>query len=117
MRAALLEIVRGQHHERDVAVLGREMPAFLGAARIHQRRERLLDRLRHGEALVDLDELSFVVEILLARPQKLHHLDPFGRMVVAGVVLHLRHAEHLELRGEPAADDVKREASVGDVIQ
>ena len=38
------------------------------------------------------------------------------RALIAGVVLHLRLAEHLDLRLVPAGDDVEAEAAAGDVV-
>jgi hypothetical protein len=77
-----------KHDEGDVAVFSREVPPFAGAPGVHQRGERLLYWLRHSEALGDPQELAFEIELVVARPQHLHYLDPLGRIVVARVVLH-----------------------------
>ena len=85
------------------AVFRGEMLALAGGAGIHQRRERLLDRLRHREALVHAQELALVIELLLARPEQLHDLDPLGRVFVARVVLHdaARRTSRAPARNQP----------------
>jgi hypothetical protein len=99
-----------------IAVLGREMAPDAGAAGIHDRRERTLDRLGLVEAALDMEVAAIMVELLLGRPQSTHHLQPFGCIGVTFVMLHDGGTEHFELGLEPAADDVQCEASAGDVV-
>ncbi len=116
LRPDPLGIVRLHRDEGDIAILGREMAALVGAARVHHHRVRLLDRLRSQPAFLDLVEASVEIELLLPRPQLLDDLEPFDRALVALVVLHLRLAEHLDLGLVPAGDDVEAEAAVGEMI-
>jgi hypothetical protein len=116
MRLGLLHVVGIEMDEGHVGVFRGEVAAFARAAGVHQRRKRLLDRLRHREAFADAKILAVEIEFLVARPEQLHDLDPLRRVVVAGVVLHDVAAKHFELGREPAADDVERETAVADVI-
>src|SRR5262245_35129654 len=68
---AIVEVVRAEHDIDQVAVLGREVLALVGAARIHDGRKRSLDRLRFQIALLDPVEAAFEVEFLVLAPQPL----------------------------------------------
>ena len=97
-------------------MLAREAPSTVRAAGIHDRRARLLERLRHGGAADHLEELPVEVELRFVAPQPLNDGQPLREVVVPLVVLPQRGAEHVQLRLVPAADDVKAEASARDQV-
>ena len=69
-----------------------------------------------GAHALELEELSVEIEFVLLGPGALDDIEPFLRVIVAGVVLALLDAEHLELAFVPAGDDVEPEAPFADVV-
>jgi hypothetical protein len=108
--------VAAEHDIDHVAVFRCEMLALGRAAGVHDRGERLLDRLGLQIAFLDLEEAAIEIERLFPRPKLLDDVEPLHRAVVAVVVLHQRRAEHLDFRPIPAGDDIDGEAAVADVI-
>ena len=84
-----VEICSDRCDEGHVGIFRGEMRPLARAAGIHQRRKRLLHRLRHGESLSGCGGTCPRNRTPPRRVHSsLHDLDPFGRIVVARVVLH-----------------------------
>src|SRR5579862_1331585 len=90
LRPALVKIMRAEHDIDHVAIFSGEMLALLETTGIHHSRKGLLNRLRLEITLLDLVEAAVKVERFVARPERFHHMQPFGSAVVAIVVLHQR---------------------------
>ena len=102
--------------EEGVAVADGEGAAGRRGAGVHDQRARAAVGLGLGAHVLQLDELAVVFEILLRPPRHLHRVEPFLGVVVALLVVALRHAEHLELVLVPADHDVQSEAAFADMV-
>ena len=104
---AFVELVLWKRHVGDVAVLGGEVPAALGATGIHQRRIGLLDRLGLQVALLDLVVLADVIEFFVLGPQPPDDRQPFLGAFEPLVMFEQRITEHVDFGLVPAGDDVE----------
>src|SRR6516164_10205907 len=106
---------RGRHEE-CIAVAQRKGLSDLRGAGIHDDRPRVAVGLGVGAHPLEVEEPPMEIEIAAFRPGSLDDIEPFLGEIVAGVVLALRHPEHLELALVPSDYEIDTEASFADVV-
>ena len=107
----------GDHHEQAIGVVDRETAAGRRRARAHQHRPPLAPGLRLAVDVLQIEILAVVVERPGLGIDLLEDRHPFGRIVVALVVLAKRNSEHRELFDVPAGHDVDPKPPLADVVR
>ena len=99
--------------KREVGIAGREAAAFAGAGRVEDR--DVARRARMAVGLLQMEMRAVPVERLFARPQGLHHVEPFLRIAVTLRMFDRQvEAERFVFRLVPAGDDIEADAATAD---
>src|SRR5207247_10432090 len=103
--------------EERITVAQRKLLTHLRGAGIHEDRPGVAVRLGKRAYALELQELSFEIELAAFRPGSLDHIEPLLGERVACIMLALGDAEHLELTLVPPDHQIDAEAPFAAVVR